>query len=51
MRIITGGYGQYAGAHGIVNATAREENDTVIQLAPDVAVPAPNYTFHVEFGE
>jgi hypothetical protein len=51
VRVITGGYGQYAGVHGIVKATAREENDTLIQLAPDVAVPAPNYTFVFEFSD
>ncbi|MGH2532439.1 MAG: hypothetical protein ACRDJW_09045 [Thermomicrobiales bacterium] len=51
VRVITGGYGEYAGARGIVTATVREENDTLIPFAPEVAVPAPNYTFAFEFAE
>lgn len=51
VRVVTGGYGQYAGARGIVKATVREENDTLIQIAPEVAVPAPNYTFTFAFDE
>ncbi|MGH2562611.1 MAG: alpha/beta fold hydrolase [Thermomicrobiales bacterium] len=49
IRVITGGYGQYAGAYGVMTATVREENDTLIPLAPDIAVPAPSFTFVFTF--
>ncbi|MGH2534574.1 MAG: hypothetical protein ACRDJW_20105 [Thermomicrobiales bacterium] len=44
-RPVAGGFGRYAGARGEVVQTLRGENDTLIQLAPDVAVSAWNYTF------
>lgn len=45
LRPIAGGFGRYAGACGQVTQTLRGENDTMIELAPGVAVAAWNYTF------
>jgi hypothetical protein len=44
-RIVVGGFGRYAGARGEQIQYTRGENDTVLQIAPDVAELAPNYTF------
>jgi hypothetical protein len=44
-RPVAGGFGRYAGGRGDVVQTLRGENDTLIQLAPDIAVNAWNYTF------
>jgi hypothetical protein len=45
-----GGYGRHAGARGEVLQMLRGENETQIELAPDVSVPAPNYTFRFFFS-
>ncbi|MGH2534524.1 MAG: hypothetical protein ACRDJW_19845 [Thermomicrobiales bacterium] len=49
IRVITGGHGRYAGAQGILTAAVREENDTLIQITPDFAAPAPSFTFVFTF--
>jgi hypothetical protein len=48
-RAIVGGTGRYAGVQGDVFQLARGENDTVIQVTPEIAVPAPSYTFTFRF--
>ena len=45
IRAIVGGTGKYAGARGDVIQVLRGANDTLIQVAPELAVPAPSYTF------
>jgi hypothetical protein len=44
-RSILGGYGKYAGARGEALQEYRGDNETVIQITPEIAMPAPNYTF------
>ena len=48
-RAIVGGTGKYAGVRGEVFQVLRGANDTVIQVAPEIAVPAPSYTFTFRF--
>lgn len=48
-RAIVGGTGEYAGIQGEVVQVARGANDTVIQVTPELAVPAPSYTFTFRF--
>jgi hypothetical protein len=48
-RAIVGGTGKYAGVQGEVFQVARGANDTVFQLTPEIAVPAPSYTFTFRF--
>ena len=50
-RSITGGTGKYAGARGEVVQVFRGANDTLIQVAPEIAVPAPSYTFTFRFAK
>jgi hypothetical protein len=47
--VLGGGYGRHAGARGEVVQVLRGENETLIELAPDVSVSAPNYTFQFSF--
>lgn len=44
-RAVIGGYGRFADARGAALQEFRGENDTLIPLTADVAVPAPSYTF------
>jgi hypothetical protein len=48
-RAIIGGTGRYAGVKGEVYQIARGTNDTLIQATPEIAVPAPSYTFTFRF--
>ena len=48
-RAIVGGTGRYAGVQREVVQVARGANDTVIQVTPEIAVPAPSYTFTFRF--
>jgi hypothetical protein len=48
-RAIVGGTGRYAGAQGQAVQVFRGANDTAIQVAPEIAVPAPSYTFTFRF--
>jgi hypothetical protein len=45
QRAVIGGYGVYAGARGAVEQVHRGDNETIIQVTPEVAMPAPSYTF------
>lgn len=49
-RAIVGGTGEYAGVRGEVFQVVRGANDTVIQVTPELAVPAPSYTFTFRFA-
>ncbi|MGH2562069.1 MAG: hypothetical protein ACRDJH_23670 [Thermomicrobiales bacterium] len=44
-RAIIGGYGRFANVRGEGLQELRGENDTLIQVTPDVTVPASSYTF------
>jgi hypothetical protein len=44
-RAVVGGHGRFAGVRGETFQTYRGENETLIQLTPEIAVPASNYTF------
>jgi len=46
LRSITGGTGSYLGARGYVTQEEKATNNTMIQLAPGVAMPAPNIAFN-----
>ncbi len=48
-RAIVGGTGKYAGVQGEVVQVARGANGTLIQVTPEIAVPAPSYTFTFRF--
>jgi hypothetical protein len=48
-RAIVGGTGRYAGARGEVVQVIRGGNDTLFQVTPEIAVPAPSYTFTFRF--
>ena len=50
-RTITGGYGKYAGARGEATQELRGQNDTLIQLAPEISAPAASYTFTFTFAK
>jgi hypothetical protein len=50
-RVVVGGFGRYAGIRGEQIQYVRGENDTFLQIAPDVAVPAPNFTFVFNLAE
>ena len=50
-RVVVGGFGRYAGIRGEQIQYLRGENDTFLQIAPDVAVPAPNFTFVFDLTE
>jgi hypothetical protein len=49
-RAIIGGYGTFANARGDGLQVFRGENDTLIQVTPDLAVPASSYTFTFTFA-
>ena len=49
-RAIVGGTGKYAGARRKVVQVTRGTNDTLIQVTPEIAVPASSYTFTFRFG-
>ncbi len=44
-RSVLGGYGKYAGVRGEAVQEYQGDNETVIQITPEVTMPAPNYTF------
>jgi hypothetical protein len=48
-RAIVGGTGKYAGVQGEVFQVVRGANDTLFRVTPDIAVPAPSYTFTFRF--
>jgi hypothetical protein len=48
-RAIVGGTGRYAGVQGEVFQVVRGANDTLFQVTPEIAVPAPSYTFTFRF--
>jgi hypothetical protein len=48
-RAIVGGTGRYAGVRGEVYQVLRGANGTLFQVTPDIAVPAPSYTFTFRF--
>jgi hypothetical protein len=48
-RAIVGGTGKYLGVQGEVYQVARGANATLIQVTPEIAVPAPSYTFTFRF--
>lgn len=49
-RGIIGGYGAYGGVRGDQIQVVRGTNDTEIMVAPEIVLPAPNFTFTFAFA-
>jgi len=50
QRAVTGGTGKYTGAAGICTEEEVAENDTKIELAKGLALPAPNIVFNFQLS-